>query len=168
MNLAAWNSIAISSSSRRTSLIFLAASLILSGCLNSRETEVSAVLAQEDLTPDYPQPDTTYLSFSPKQGFQVEYLAADGRSYLWYPGNRTGVRGRWTKLLDEMCFYYGSDADMTARKWQCRYRAHFSKANLGWSSGDLFNLRSGSVPHVLARCHPPKGIEVKRKYKCWQ
>src|SRR4029453_11353963 len=39
--------------------------------------------------------DHTRISFSPGHGTQVSYMRADGTVFLWYPGNRVVVRGRW-------------------------------------------------------------------------
>ena len=38
---------------------------------------------------------TTTRSFIPVHGTQIVYHAPNGRSFLWYPGNRTAVPARW-------------------------------------------------------------------------
>ena len=58
-------------------------------------------------------------------GIQIEYLAADGRTFLWYPGNAKVLPGRW-KLQKasyglEMCFLYGEAAT-----------GHYHAADGGW------------------------------------
>jgi hypothetical protein len=51
----------------------------------------------------------THMSHDPAHGTQVEYLAANGKSYLWYPGNRSILPGRWKREGDNMCFAYGAN-----------------------------------------------------------
>lgn len=53
--------------------------------------------------------DYTHLSVSSDHGTQVEYLAADGRTFLWYPGNRTILAGQWKRQGDNVCFAYGGN-----------------------------------------------------------
>ncbi|KQT48490.1 hypothetical protein ASG47_09090 [Devosia sp. Leaf420] len=53
--------------------------------------------------------DHTHMSYDPAHGTQVEYLAANGNSYLWYPGNRSILPGRWKREGDQMWFAYGAN-----------------------------------------------------------
>ncbi|WP_421759747.1 hypothetical protein [Devosia sp.] len=49
---------------------------------------------------------TTQHSFIPGQGQVIEYLAADGSTLLWYPGNDRLAPGQWSLEGDEICFQY--------------------------------------------------------------
>ena len=50
--------------------------------------------------------DYTHLSVSPDHGTQVEYLSSNGKTFLWYPGNRTILAGQWKRDGDNVCFAY--------------------------------------------------------------
>ena len=39
--------------------------------------------------------NVTTLTFDPGHGAQVEYVAANGTNFLWYPGNRVVLPGHW-------------------------------------------------------------------------
>ncbi|MBL4556436.1 MAG: hypothetical protein JKP98_02155 [Rhodobacteraceae bacterium] len=47
----------------------------------------------------------TYKSYSRAHGTQIEYLASNGRAYLWYPGNTRVVpgAGRPTRTRQATC-----------------------------------------------------------------
>jgi len=118
----------------------------------------------------------TLRHYSPQHGTQVEYHTADGRAFLWYPGNAIIVAGEWrveempnAPKLWEMppgsgnivertlfwpCYRYGPNTynPVTRQhgdKWQCvGLLTGIGEAR----DGDLFRLaRGGPVPFVLMK-----------------
>src|ERR1051325_4937627 len=60
--------------------------------------------------------DKTRVTFMPEHGTQVTYMGRDGAVFLWYPGNRVLVPGRWTieacpnqPGAARLCFQYGAN-----------------------------------------------------------
>jgi len=105
--------------------------------------------------------NSTARSYDLFHGSQIEYLAADGTTQLWYPGNRGLVAGRWqlrqTPRRTQMCFAYGGNTYNPATKtfggkWECGparlYLLHLEEL----VPGDPLGLRPGKLPFVL-----PKG-----------
>jgi hypothetical protein len=50
--------------------------------------------------------DRTTLSYSRAHGNQVEHTSADGRAFLWYPGNARVLPGRWKVENGRICYAY--------------------------------------------------------------
>lgn len=108
--------------------------------------------------------DTTFFGTDLFHGAQIEYLAADGKTFLWYPGNSRPVQGEW-KIQEalfgpDICFRYGPNTrnpitGSSDSSWYCDdfrdWRAILK--------GDPFNLASGKLPFVL-----PKRSTYKRLY----
>lgn len=42
----------------------------------------------------------TYLTYSKGHGQQIEFISEHGDTYLWYPGNKSMVRGHWKYEID--------------------------------------------------------------------
>ena len=100
----------------------------------------------------------TTMTFGASHGTQVEYLGAQGRSYLWYPGNRVILDGRWrytpfrtaSAVLPGICFAYGANSynPVTGARggWECEpvavYRAHVVET----VAGDIFGLSTRPEP----------------------
>jgi hypothetical protein len=104
---------------------------------------------------------TTAWSLSAGFGTQIEYLAPDGTSDLWFPGNTGTVPGQW-KVVEAasgetaMCFLYSANSyDVIARQrggsWECRPLQAYLKNLFGLVSGDPFRLANGKIPFVLAK-----------------
>ena len=118
----------------------------------------------------------TVRHYSPQHGTQVEYHSADGRAFLWYPGNPMILRGQWRveevpnvpklwevppgsgniveRTLFQPCYRYGANTynPVTRNhgdKWECSgFFTGFGEAR----GGDLFGLaRGGAVPFVLGK-----------------
>ena len=101
----------------------------------------------------------TRISFSPGHGTQVSYMRPDGSVFLWYPGNKAVLRGRW--LIEGransayVCFQYGSNTYNPVTKqpgggWSCRQADVFARITVDRVPGDLFGLANRqSVPFVL-------------------
>ncbi len=97
-------------------------------------------------------------------GTQIEYLAADGRTFLWYPGNAKVLPGRW-KLQKasyglEMCFLYGEATynPITLQRggnWECDMAAYYLLDRDELVAGDPLRLERITVPFVM-----PKGSNV--------
>jgi len=99
----------------------------------------------------------TNMHVDRSRGSQVEYLTRSGKSYLWYPGNKVILEGRWKRQGDQMCFAYGANTYNPATGHrgggsECTpYRLYwggiFQRMN-----GDLFGLEGRrEVPFVLSR-----------------
>ncbi|SMO47717.1 hypothetical protein SAMN06265380_101911 [Ruegeria faecimaris] len=91
-----------------------------------------------------------------QHGTQIEYHASNGKSYLWYPGNRTIVVGQW-RAQDfnsagvQLCYRYGSNAFNPVTKksggsWECSKR---SFRDSDFLEGNPFKLKAGPVPFVI-------------------
>lgn len=117
----------------------------------------SAALLQAYLT------GTTVKSYSDPNtgghGTQLEYHSPDGKSYLWYPGNKTIVTARWRVQADtdnkpELCYLYGPTSYNPVLKtrggtWECQSLT-FPNIGVGEGvQGDPFNLSSRKVPFII-------------------
>ncbi len=96
----------------------------------------------------------------PGPGTQVEFLADDGRSYLWYPGNRGVVRGQWMlhRWYEKygICFRYGAAMLKPKTKdpresFDCTLLSDYAATVAELAEGDPFELDSGHLPFVLRR-----------------
>ncbi|MEL6678967.1 MAG: hypothetical protein AAFQ51_09685 [Pseudomonadota bacterium] len=104
--------------------------------------------------------DTTSRSFTPWHGNQIEYLSAEGKAYLWYPGNTALVVGDWRteQLPDErrarMCFRYGPDTynpvtEQRGGDWSCQFAAEALYISDEIVDGDPIGLADGTLPFVM-------------------
>lgn len=113
------------------------------------------------------------LAFQDFRGAQIEYYSPDGRVWLWYPGNKRAVPGRYyTKQVDGpvnafgdrpavlICFDYGPNSyNPTSGKVggeECDAAYAYIASIRGRRSGDVFNLASGNVPSVMSARRPPR------------
>lgn len=95
---------------------------------------------------------------APGHGTQIEYFAANGMAFLWYPGNRRPVPARW-KLEKQaggydICFKYPSRSYNPITRqhgghWQCRSFGGFAARIKEIRENDVFKLSTGRLPHVL-------------------
>ncbi len=91
-------------------------------------------------------------------GTQVEYNAASGKTYLWYPGNAEIVRGQWKlkrngKSVD-ICFKYpaGAASGRAGGDWVCQGVQPYLDGARQRSPGDALELSKAKiVPFVLTR-----------------
>lgn len=122
--------------------------------------------------------DRTVLTHSPRHGTQVEYIAANGDSFLWYPGNETILRGAFAVLwenasaeiddpqdgryrgqvkLSHVCFRYGANSydPASGRRgggFECGAYARQREAVKETRKGDVFGLATrASAPFPLGR-----------------
>lgn len=159
----------------------LAIALWLSGCSNKQSSSntanaISEVNSRENLFPTYPQPDTTYLSFSHAHGFQVNYLAPQGKAWLWYPGNRQVVREEYKQDIvsgrEAICWRHPSRSYNPVTKtrggtFACQSLTFSQRTIVAELPGDPFSLKSGRVPFQLMRCDAPIQFNFDRsKISC--
>ena len=120
------------------------------------------------------QADRTIRDRQGAHGWLAEYSAADGRTWLWYPGNKAVVEGRWKiearparlkgKAISvvEICFTYPGAYNAVEGKpgdrWDCWPAFEevsdpegLERRGREVRAGDVFNLSSGTIPHVLTR-----------------
>ena len=99
----------------------------------------------------------TNMSVDGGHGTQVEYLTTGGRSYLWYPGNRIILEGRWKRQGSDICFAYSANSynPVTGARgggWECMSFPLYWGAVDERMAGDIFALQSRqAVPFVLSR-----------------
>jgi len=126
--------------------------------------------------PNYPQAGRTYLSFSQAHGFQVNYIGAGGRAWLWYPGNSRGVPEEYktdtvngTKAI---CWRhpgqsYNPVTKQSGGNFACQSLDLAKRLTVAELPGDPFNLNSGNVPYPLKRCTAPEAFTFDRdKFGC--
>ncbi len=105
--------------------------------------------------------DATFLDYTRDHGTQIEYLASDGRAYLWYPGNKAIVVGQWlvrphprVPTVGEICFRYGpaSFNPVTRQRGgqlSCTPSGDFIIRENEYTRGDPLGLASAGIPFVL-------------------
>lgn len=102
----------------------------------------------------------TSVSYSEAHGTQVEYTAKDGRAYLWYPGNKSILRGSWRiqttpEGFGRMCFKYGRNTfnpvtNQGGGVWSCTLASSFLSVEREYRPGDPLGLaQQAAVPFVL-------------------
>lgn len=118
------------------------------------------------------QSDRTLRDTQGAHGWLAEYSTADGRTFLWYPGNTRVIEGRWKvetkpatlggRAFDivEICFLYPGTYneldDKSGDEWDCWPAAYEAENHKGRAArgretraGDVFGLTAGAVPYVL-------------------
>ncbi|WP_102958436.1 hypothetical protein [Mangrovicella endophytica] len=111
----------------------------------------------------------TFRAWEKGHGTQVEFLAANGRTYLWYPGNTRAVAGTWEVVAKpipsrpdlgnrsvEICVRYGPNTynPVTGSRDgspECTPIKFYTMVVDEYAPGDPFHLASGKVPFVLDR-----------------
>jgi hypothetical protein len=105
--------------------------------------------------------DRTMIPYDVFHGTQIEYHRADGRSFLWYPGNARAVPANWRVQLDrnghDICWQYPSRSynpitGQTGGRWECDSDRSYFRGLSQIVVGDPFGLATGAVPFRL-----PKG-----------
>jgi hypothetical protein len=83
---------------------------------------------------------------------RIEYLAADGRAYLWLINADAAAPTSWTVDANKtICVSYPSHPSNLKRlgKPQCSSIATWDKDVIGRADGDIFGLSSGKVPKTM-------------------
>ncbi|HQZ13360.1 MAG TPA: hypothetical protein PK286_10805 [Devosia sp.] len=98
--------------------------------------------------------NVTIMTYDPGHGTQIEYFDAKGNNFLWYPGNRAVVAGRWKVEGKNICFNYGGNTYNPVTKqrggnWECMPLALSDNGVVERAKGDIFKLSSGRVPFAL-------------------
>jgi len=111
--------------------------------------------------------NTTRVSYEPKHGTQVSFSMADGRIYLWYPGNDVVLPGEWRACEDrfsmtqpstgtvmfpygKVCFRYNSSTfnPVTGAgpgEWECAAASQLDARLVEQRAGDIFGLAKARV-----------------------
>lgn len=99
----------------------------------------------------------TAHTFSPTFGNQIEYTSADGRAYLWFPGNTAILVGEWRlRGSERVCFRYpavsiNASTGVAGGEWECSHVSSWLLHRKASWSGDVYNLeRGGPVPADLS------------------
>lgn len=142
---------------------WLALATVLAGCSETRLPQA---------TSSFPEPNTTYLSFSKQHGVQIEYLSPQGGAYLWYPRNTRVVVGEWEYVLNKVCYRYGAQTynpvtRQSGGRWICSFVGALADRNIAELPGDPFGLSNRKpVPYILQRCTIPPEFEARRPSEC--
>jgi hypothetical protein len=120
--------------------------------------KVNAVSASAKSLRDF-MANTTSLGWNEYHGTQLEYLGANGVTYLWYPENRSALRGEWRTedragMGTWICFRYSANSynpvtGSSGSQWECSPAWPYVFEKRSVISGDIFDLSSGQVPFVL-------------------
>lgn len=102
----------------------------------------------------------TVMTYKKPYGTQVEYFSPNGKTFLWYPGNRDVVRGEWkaNKGQDgypQTCFRYQSNSvnpytKVPGGNWQCAQSIYFMFTDVQRIKGDAFGLAQ-QLPFKLSK-----------------
>lgn len=102
----------------------------------------------------------TVMTYNKPYGTQVEYFAPNGKTYLWYPGNRAIVRGEWkvNKGKDgfpQTCFRYQANSvnpytKVPGGQWQCAQSIYIMFTDIQRVKGDALGLSKG-LPFKLSK-----------------
>ncbi|GAA6181268.1 hypothetical protein NBRC116594_27060 [Shimia sp. NS0008-38b] len=132
---------------------------------------MAEVSARNIAFPKYPQPGKTYLSFSGAHGYQVNYIAAGGKAWLWYPGNSRGVPEEYKQDVvrdtKALCWRHPSKSynpvtKQSGGRFACQSLETARKTVVAELSGDPFQLATGKVPYPLKRCTAPDAFVFDR------
>lgn len=147
--------------------LLLTVALALSACGEHHSWEARREAAAATWTPTLAAnafAGRTTKNWSRWHGTQIEYLAADGRSYLWYPGNHVIVPGYWKTKKDwagntQICGLYGGDTynPVTGERggnWECYFAYDYLIEHEELVQGDPLRLKQ-QVPFVM-----PKKIDM--------
>jgi hypothetical protein len=99
--------------------------------------------------------NSTNMTWDSGHGTQVEYVSADGRTFLWYPGNKVILPGHWKMQGRNVCFLYGANTYNPVTKvvgavWECEPTNVYGALQTERAKGDVFGLSTrGAVPFIL-------------------
>lgn len=157
-------------------VIAFAGLVVLASCdaPSSRESAIAEVQSRANVFLDYPQANTTYLSYSEAHGFQVNFIASGGHAWLWYPRNTVVVPEEWK--LDAkgnaLCWRHPSASYNPVTKqsgggFQCESLPLAQKTIVASLPGDPYKLSLGEIPYRLDKCKAPIAFTFDREaYGC--
>ncbi len=113
----------------------------------------------------------TIITYNRNFSTQIEFHSADGRTFLWFPGNQRIVRGLWKVQISvqsspfsskkysvaNLCYKYGPNTYNPVTKksggqWKCLNPGVVFKTKTAKRSGDTFGLLGRTkVPFILQR-----------------
>ena len=99
----------------------------------------------------------TYMMYGPQHGTQVEFLSSEGEAFLWYPGNRVILAGRWKRERSNVCFAYDGNTynPVTGHiggTFECMPFALYQSGIRERIAGDILNLeRRVDAPFRLSK-----------------
>jgi hypothetical protein len=109
----------------------------------------------------------TIMTYSVGHGTQVEYSTANGRTFLWYPGNTRTVSGEWkveerdvqlpgsdgvtARKVTLICYRYGANTynpvtNQRGGAWECRPAERDFRLIVESVQGDVFGLAARRTP----------------------
>ncbi|HEV7692802.1 MAG TPA: hypothetical protein VGO52_18335 [Hyphomonadaceae bacterium] len=106
----------------------------------------------------------THLILQEGHGVYLEYTDAQGRLFMWYPGNRNVVSGTWgvveTYSPPRTCFKYlnavhGVTGEYEPNECVPPEQVIGRPYDLGVHEGDPFNLASGKIPYLKSKSDVP-------------
>jgi hypothetical protein len=125
---------------------------------------------------------TTTMSYSSGHGTQVEYVAPNGKTYLWYPGNANILKGQWKVEDGNMCFAYGANSYNPVTKqrggWECEPVGVYQGSISQQVSGDPMGLagrravpfdltgRASTLDQILAGVINPGPPAIGGDFSC--
>lgn len=177
---------AVAQSFRRPSGLFGARPVLTQAAYAARNTPPKAASGPGAFPAAHADPnviasffaDRTMLSYSAQHGTQVEYIAPNGDTFLWYPGNDAILRGQFTVLwekgsaeiddpeqgryrgqinLNYVCFRYAANSYNPATGhrgggYECGAYARQREVLKETRKGDVFGLAGRAVaPFPLGR-----------------
>lgn len=181
---------------RRPRALFAARPVLTQADYTTRNTLPKAASGGAALPRAYADPeviasffaDRTIVSHSPQHGTQVEYIAPNGTTFLWYPGNDTILRGTFNVLwenasaeiddpqegryrgqinLNYVCFRYAANSynPVTGHRgggFECGSYARQREALRETRKGDVFGLAGRTkAPFPLGR--EPQSVAALQK-----
>lgn len=93
----------------------------------------------------------TIMTYSPGHGTRVEYYDKQGGTWLWYPGNKVVLPGRWKTERGNICFGYTSNSynpvtGHSGAGWECQSLKIFESVVVERAAGDVFGLAKRQKP----------------------
>lgn len=155
--------------------------LILSGCSVSQESiapENSPILsAQTEEGPsirNFPEADTTYMSYTTKTGYAFTYYGIDRKSWSWIPDFGETLPSEWRikdpnekkpkfNFCDRLLHNHFAPS-RKANEEHCNKLMYASQHIAAGLKGDIFNLSKGTVPYVRDPCDRTNEFDKARYY----
>lgn len=109
--------------------------------------------------------DRTYMYLQDGHGIYLEYTAADGQLFMWYPYNGGVVKGTWdvVDMSDgpRACYqyrgaYHGVTGEYEPNECIDAGQTLSSMNVLDYRDGDPFNLSSGHIPYPKSDKNIPR------------